>query len=544
MLRRILRCSCCFDTNGKVAPIQFVALNSSATSISTQVDEKEYRRDTFFATDFKVDEIQAQSVRGGAVTLSAQVVKFLLGAASTMVLARLLTPADYGLVGMVSAVVGFVAMFKDAGFSMATVQREKISHEQVSTLFWINFGLSFLLMLVLVVLAPAIADFYSEPKLVWITLAFAGSFLFGGLTVQHQALLRRRMQFKALAGIDVASLGFGITIGIAAALMGFRYWALVFMNVAVAFSYAAGVWLMMPWRPGLPRRQADVRSMLSFGGNMMGFGLVTYFARNADCVLLGWYWGPTIVGLYQRAYALLMLPINQVNGPLVGVAIPALSRLVNQPRDYAHCFLRALGLVFSFTIPVVLFTAVFADELILVMLGSGWREAASIFRLLAPAALAGALMNPLGWLFVSLGRTDRFFRLGLVYSVLTVLAFVVGLPWGAQGVAACYSLVTTITMLPLFAQGIKDTAIRLIDIGRIVKAPLMAAFIASLLGLFFKSWAEPSIGPVLRLVLGGSLAAGIYAFTLLGPMKQWPLYRGIVEQLWVRMSAKGSMQQM
>src|SRR3990172_168793 len=183
--------------------------------------------ESIFSTDHLKVDLKGRSVRGGMVTLLAQVCKFVLSMGSTMVLARLLTPKDYGLIGMVSVVTGFVALFMDLGLSMATVQRAEINHDQVSNLFLVNVGISFFIMLLVVALAPAVAAFYGEPHLAGVTIALAVAFLFGGLTVQHQALLRRQMKFFSLAIVDIGSLVTSIVVGISLAWYGAKYWSLV-----------------------------------------------------------------------------------------------------------------------------------------------------------------------------------------------------------------------------------------------------------------------------------------------------------------------------
>jgi len=256
------------------------------------------RRDTdHFATDYLMADLKGRSVRGGALTLVAQAVKFALQLGSTIVLARLLTPEDFGLVAMVTAVTGFVMMFKDAGLSVATVQREEITREQVSALFWINAGLSVVLMIVVAALAPLIALFYSEPRLVGITLAISGTFVFAGLTVQHQALLRRQMQFKKLAVLEVASMVFGVATAITMAFLGLGYWSLVGMLAATAGANAVLAWIACAWIPGAPARSDGVGSMLNFGAGVTGFSVVNYFARNADNLLFSEDAARRIVGV-------------------------------------------------------------------------------------------------------------------------------------------------------------------------------------------------------------------------------------------------------
>ncbi len=237
---------------------------------------------------------------------------------------------------MVTAVTNFVNLFNHLGLSMATVQRAEITHAQVSALFWVNLGLSVVLAGITTVLAPVLAWFYGEPRLVGITLALAAAFVFGGLTVQHQALLRRRMEFRALAIINIVAAMTMAVVGISAALCGMGYWSLVCMYIALPAAQAVGVWVACRWRPGGFAWHTGVGSMLAFGGHVTGYNLVNYFSRNLDNVLIGWRWGAAPLGLYSRAYTLLLLPIKQVSPPIAAIAIPAMSRLYTDPPRYRN----------------------------------------------------------------------------------------------------------------------------------------------------------------------------------------------------------------
>jgi O-antigen/teichoic acid export membrane protein len=403
----------------------------------------------FFDTEYLKSDLKGRSVRGGAVTMTAQVIKFVLHTGSTVVLARLLTPQDFGLIAMVTAVTGFVAMFKDMGLSMATVQKAEINHRQISTLFWINVFLSFCVMVVVAALAPAIAWFYSEPRLFWIALALATAFIFGGLTVQHQALLRRQMRFGTLASIQIISLLAGIVAAIVAAWYGLSYWALVIMHLTMAITGTIGVWLASPWRPGLPVRRSGVREMLAFGGNLTGFNIINYFVRNLDNILIGWRWGTESLGLYSKAYGLLMLPLHQINAPLSAVAVPTLSRLQKEPDRFRSYYRKGLTLAAMFGMPIVVFLFVVADKVILIVLGDQWIGAVPIFRVLSLAAFAGTTgAAGSGWVYVALGNVRRRLLSYLAGAILLIIGFFIGLRWGPIGVAAALSICMSAWQIP------------------------------------------------------------------------------------------------
>src|SRR5271156_2594238 len=325
------------------------------------------------STDHLQSDLRGRSVRGGVVNVASQGGQFLIQSVATVVLARLLTPADFGLVAMVSTVTGLGQAFADLGLSEATIQRKEISHDQVSALFWINVMIGLGLMLVTVTLAPLLARFYREPRLVNITLLVSLTFLIGGLRVQPDAILKRQMRFSSLAIRDVASSALAVPVAITMAWRGAGYWALVVLPLTLNFTQMALSWLMIKWRPGLPRRDAHVGSMIAFGGNVAASYFIITVSRSADNVLIGRYIGSGPLGLYSRAYNLLMLPVRQLSAPAASVAVPAFSRTQGDAERFARYYLRAVNLLMWISAPIFGFLFVAAMPVIILMLGSQWR---------------------------------------------------------------------------------------------------------------------------------------------------------------------------
>ena len=402
-----------------------------------------------FRTDHLTADLGQRTARGGAVTLVSQGIKFCTGIAATVVLARLLNPHDYGLIGMVAVVTGFISMFKDLGLSAATIQKEEITSDQISTLFWVNVGLSVVVMLLTIAISPGVAWFYGESRLTLITIGFATGFLFGGLAVQHEALLRRQMRFSALAAIEIISIMAGLAVAIPMAWRGNGYWSLVANQLVQGLTYAVGIWVVSGWRPGRPRRYSGIRSMLAFGSNLTGFHVVNYFARNLDNILIGRFWGSASLGLYAKAYQLLLLPIDQINSPIANVAVPALARLTDSPERYRNAYLRILEKVALVTMPGMAFMIATSDWLVVFILGPQWIEASRIFALLGIVGLVQPIANTTGWLFITQGRTREMFHWGLLGGTIMIVSIVIGLPWGAVGVATSYSAVFLVIVAPL-----------------------------------------------------------------------------------------------
>jgi O-antigen/teichoic acid export membrane protein len=462
---------------------------------------KDETADRLFSTDHLLRDLQGRSVRGGAITVAAQATKFVVQMASTFVLARLLTPQDFGLMAMVAVFTGFVALFKDLGLSAATVQRDRITHQQVSTLFWINLAIGAALMLVAFAVAPVVAWFYGEPRLGSITMAIGATFIFGGLIPQHTALLRRQMRFGTIAAIEITAMIGGIGVAIIMARLGTAYWALVAMMGTTAVLTFVLTWLCAGWRPGLPRRGTDVRTMLAFGGNLSAVNALNYIGAHIDDALIGRYWGAGALGQYSRAYSLLTLPLSQLMFPLGSVAVPALSRAVAQPGYYRRAYLSTVQLLMVVVVPPVAVMITCSDWLVTLVLGSQWLETARLFSILGFGAFLLPIWNSSGWLFVSQGRTREHLRFHMIDSAVKILFVLAGLRWGAPGVAVAVG-VRYYVMLPLLLWIVgRRGPVSTRDVFRLLTLPatVWVACLASTIGV------RASIGPVSP-ILGLSVA--------------------------------------
>ena len=260
-----------------------------------------------------------------------------------VVLARLLGPKDFGLVGMVTALTGVLTWFRDFGLSAAAVQRPDITKDQHSNLFWVNVLIGALLALVTLAAAPAIAAFYHEPRLVGVAAVLGTAFLFNAVGIQHSALLQREMRFTAMAAIGVTSLTAGTAIAIGGAAIGYGYWALVASSVTTPLVASIGFWLTTGWVPGMPSRRASIRSMMHFGGTLTLNNVIAYITLNADKVMIGRFLGVDAIGLYGRGFQLVSLPIDSLDAAVGEVAFSALSGLQSDPARLRSYFLKGFS---------------------------------------------------------------------------------------------------------------------------------------------------------------------------------------------------------
>ena len=386
---------------------------------------------------------------GGVVTGLAQAGKFGLSLVSAVVLARLLNPEDFGLVAMVTTITGFLRVFKDAGLSTATIQKADITHAQVSNLFWINVTVSAALSLIVAALAPIVAWFYRDPRLVAVTLALASTFAVSGAVVQHQALLNRQLRFKSLAFIDVSSAMLGLLVGSVMACLKMKYWSLVGMQLStVLVELVLTLWISR-WRPQRPKRSSGTWSLLHFGAHLTVASVFRRLAGGCDTLLLGRWYGAYSVGLYTRAGSLFVRPIEQLTGPFEAVLTPILSHLQGDPGRYRRTFLQAYGAVVLLWFPATALLMALSRPLVLVLLGPKWEQVIPVFGWFTVAGLFLPLYCMVMLLLNTQGRGKDVMITGLIFSATTVASFVVGLPFGAVGVAAAYSCVGLLVRLPI-----------------------------------------------------------------------------------------------
>jgi PST family polysaccharide transporter len=493
--------------------------------------------------------LKERSVRSGAITITEQILGHGFQIVSVMILSRLLTPEDYGIVAMVTAITGFVNLFRELGLSSATVQSQKITQDQISSLFWINAGLGLLITVIIAAMGPFLALFYKKPQLALVAVGISFTSFFSSLGTQHAALLSRQMRFGTMAIIRVSAILVGLLTAVVVALSGGTYWALVWSSVVTSLWATGGFWLASGFRPGRFKRKTGVRPMVRFGANIAGFDLVNYFHRNMDNILIGRFWGAAQLGLYSKAYALLMLPMSNLRYPLSRVAFPVLSRLQNDPAKFRDYFLKYCSLLSFITMPLVAFLYACSGHIIRVLLGPRWVGAAELFSILALVAFIQPPAQLRSTVLSALGRGGRLFKWGLYNAIATVASFFCGIPWGAKGVAIAYCIATYAILHPTLTYAFRDTPIRPADFYKCLIRPSSASIIMCLIALWTVGLLHHASDLlIIAIVLPLSLIAYLGIFWLMPGGKgelhgYWDyasILRRSVSSLWLRMWKRAS----
>jgi PST family polysaccharide transporter len=400
------------------------------------------------------DPVQQSLQRGTRTVIVMQLVSQLVTLVVLAVLYRVLGPEPYGLLAMVVPLLLLLRVVISGGLDVAAVQRADLSGPQVSALFWLNQILGVATVVVALAVAPGLAWFFNEPRLVSLTAALGGTSLVVALGTQHQALLQREMRLGTLAVIRVTAQAIGGAAGIAAAWRGAGVWALVVQQYVEFFALTVLAWLVEPWRPQFVLRRAGTRGMIRFGGHYTLSGLMFFVASNADKVIIGYTLGEKALGLYSQAFNLMNKPVQAIITPLTGLMLPSLSRAAGNPAQYSALllgFFRAIALVM---LPAAVGLSIVANEAMTVLGGPQWSAAGPLLAALALSMLVQGFVNVFGSVLASVGRADRLFYASAQIAVVTCAGLLAGLEIGralghpALGVAEAYSFIMVVVVFP------------------------------------------------------------------------------------------------
>jgi polysaccharide transporter, PST family len=478
----------------------------------------------YFDDSARHDDLHRRSLRSGAIGVVSQVGNVATQVISTIVLARILVPEDFGLVAMVSAITGYITIFIDLGTRDAVSQHPSLNTGEASALYWITAASGSFFALLIVLCAPLITAFYSAPKLQAITIAMAVPIIVSGFYYQQYALMRRALMFRQLAIIDLSGNVIGTAVAILLAHFSFGYWALVWKPAIVAIVSACGVWVTCGWWPGRPAFTQGVRTMIRFGLNVTGFIIADTVSRSLDRVALGHNYGPRELGFYQNAFNVYENAVNVSSAPLHNVATATLSKLRDDVDALKRAWSTALSSLAYFATPAFAVLAVIGHDLVVLVLGPKWQIAGTILSVLALRGPAQVVAITHSWLHVAAGRPDRWRHAGVLNLGFTAIALLCGLPYGSIGVAASYAVLAYIVMVPAILYAGHPLGIRFKDVLRTVGPQVAGALATAGVGFVLRATLLQSISAPVRLVLLVFICSAFYlAVMVLGFRMTKPL---------------------
>jgi O-antigen/teichoic acid export membrane protein len=395
------------------------------------------------------ESLRARVARGARWKLVGQVAAQLSRAAVTITLARLLSPRDFGLAGMVLVFAGMIQLFADFGFSASIIQQKELTRDDRATAFWINTTVGVALTCLGVAAAPLLGRFYSEPQVTVLFIALSLNFAIAALGSTHAALLMREMNFRALEIVGMIGAVVGAAAGVSVGLLGGGAWAIISQSLATSVVTTALLWRAHRWVPVFGLSRASLRKHWTFGASVFGARIFAYLSQNADNFLIGRFLGAAPLGIYSIAYTAILMPFDRIMSPLQALLRPAFAALQDDLERTRDIWIRGLRLSIAVMAPLCFGLVVVTPDFVHVVLGRRWDAAIPVVRVLAYAAFAQTLIALSSLVFANRYRTDLGLKTAGISFVAHLTGFVVGLHWGVLGVAVGFAISTTAVAVPL-----------------------------------------------------------------------------------------------
>lgn len=353
------------------------------------------------------------------------------------VLARLLSPSDFGLMGMIMVVIGFAQAFADMGLSNAIIQRQDVEEDNLSSFFWINVFSGIIILICILLCRPIIALYFKQPVLSDYLIFAAFIFLITPVGQIFTTILKKELKFETLSKIKIAgSVVYSIsTIGLA--LAKFEVLSLIFgqlirslFTVIILFFIFRKIWL-----PRLHFSITEIKSYLSFGTFQMGEKAVNYFSANIDYIIIGRFLGPAALGFYTLAYNLMIFPLTKINPIITNVAFPVFSIIQNDNDRLKRGYCKVINYISMLSFPMLAGMLVVAPEFIRLIYGAKWEPSIAVLQIFCFVGIFKSLGNPIGSILLAKGRADIGFYWNVFVVIVVSVAAIVGVNWGIVGVA-------------------------------------------------------------------------------------------------------------
>lgn len=422
-------------------------------------------------------QVREASVRGAGAGAVALVAKTTLRLGSIVFLARLLSPADFGLVAMAGTVLNFFLIVADLGLLMASIQRRALSDDELSTLFWINVGGGALLAALTIGSAPLLVLIFNDRRLVGAAAVLSLTLIAVGIGTQHQAIIRRRLNYSFLHTSSVVSQAIGLAVALILAVSGGGYWALIVQQVVAQASRTVLYWTRTRWRPRRPRSGGDVLPMLQYGSRLVPAHLLAHAARSFGEIVIGAGAGAMQLGLFRRAHGIATL-VEELKQPLKPIVPASLSRLQHRTREFSGFYLRAVSLSSFAGCFLVGWIAAEAPVAVSLILGDQWLPTIPFIRWLAPAGIAIAIGSATEWMLMPLGEMRRLLELRVLRLGVIVTGVLVGWHWGVLGVAAGYSVGACASLAVELVGATVQSKVSVRRLTGVVVRPILAAVCA------------------------------------------------------------------
>jgi len=383
-------------------------------------------------------------------TALSSCVKGLLQLAQLVILSRLLTPADFGLIAIAVAIVAFLQIFADAGVSNAIIHFQEISNEQLSSLYWLNVSISSILAVILVILSSYVANWFRQPQLVSLLYIAASTLFINSLAQQLRVNAQKNLLFAQLVKIELWAVvsGFLLTILLAWCGIGVYSIALGTMFTAIIYCLLAWMFLASGWRPKLRLKLSEIKQFLKYGGYMIGNNLVSTVNSQIDIFIGGRVFEATQMGLYNVPKSLMLNVQMAINPIITQVGLPIMAIAQNDKDRLKNIYLKTIRITSSVNFPIYLGIAFYSKEIVHLILGERWLDAIPLIQIFAIWGLVRSIGNPVGSLLLGIGKADMLFKWNLTWALIIGPSLLIGSNWGVYGMAVAMTALMLAAYIP------------------------------------------------------------------------------------------------
>jgi O-antigen/teichoic acid export membrane protein len=477
----------------------------------------------WFAGSMASDQVRRRSARGVAASMLRRVAVHGIRLLSVMVLARLLTPDDMGLMAMVVAFTGLASLLVDLQLTAVTIRYQALTHAQASALFWLRLGMALVFAALVALVAPGVERLYGDPRVLPMTQLLALGIVLGALGMQHSALLTRTLHIVELARIEVLAAMITAVVSVLAAMRGWGYWSLVAGSLAGSAVGSLLAWSLCDWRPRWQLRCEQQWLLLRDGLRYLAYSVLAFVSGNLANLLAGRGWGAEAAGQYSRAVSLQALMLSCLWDPLGSVAAPAMARLQAETQALSNYYYKVTALTVIAAMPIAFVGLVLPQELVRVLLGEQWQWCAEILRLLSLGVLPAVLCNSAGWVFFSVGQTKAVMQWGIIGWGGMIVATALGALWSVEGIALATTLAAWLLTWPCLRMAYRGTALSIPLLMRWIARPVAAALLAGLASWAVLSALSAQVALV-RLLFGLGFFVTLDLLLLLTVFGQRPLF--------------------
>lgn len=429
-------------------------------------------------------------------------------------LARILTPSMFGIVGMITIFSNFAILFVDLGFSAALIQKKEVSKAHFSSVFWLNLGIGLLMYFLFYISAPFISKFYNQPELIQLIRIICLSFIITSFSSVQANILIKELQFKKKVIINWVAMLIGYLVAFIMAYRGYGVWSLVMMTLTTSFINTILYWIISKWIPLFIFEWKKIKELSNYGLNFFGDASVNYWSRNFDNFIIAKVLGSNDLGIYSRAYSLMLLPLKNITTIVTKVMFPAFSQKQDDIQLLKKYYLNIIQYIALITFPLMIGLSLVSKEFVLLFFGNKWSAMIPILSILSGLGAIQSIVSLNGLIYNSLGKVNIAFKVSIFSNIVLIIAFTIGVNYGIIGVSYSYLIASALLFIPIYKMAIKQLNVTLTEVFLVLKGVIVATLTMAIGIFLFNSFSNLSllIGFIVKIAIGFIIYFSVLVF--------------------------------